>query len=170
MSKKGGLAAWEPVGAPEWLEVLNPTEFFEDIVIEHEYVECTGSAIQALVIFKKLYPHHRNKEIENFISNAVQFIEDTQNVDGSWYGSWGICFVYGSWFALGGLTAAGMTYTNCAAIRKAVEFLLKTQREDGGWSESYLSCPKKIYVPLEGSESNVVQTAWALMGLIHAGQ
>ncbi|KAI5392257.1 hypothetical protein KIW84_076878 [Lathyrus oleraceus] len=169
-SKKGGLAAWEPAGAQEWLELLNPTEFFADIVVEHEYVECTGSAIQALVLFKKLYPGHRKKEIENFIFNAVRFLEDTQTEDGSWYGNWGVCFTYGSWFALGGLAAAGKTYTNCAAIRKGVKFLLTTQREDGGWGESYLSSPKKIYVPLEGNRSNVVHTAWALMGLIHAGQ
>ncbi|PNX95821.1 cycloartenol synthase [Trifolium pratense] len=169
-SKSGGVTSWEPAGAQKWLEVLNPTEFFADIVVEYEYLECTGPAIQALVMFKELYPEHRKKEIENFITNAVRFIEETQKDDGSWYGSWGICFIYGSFFALSGLAAAGKTYTNCAAIRNAVEFLLKIQREDGGWGESYLSCPKKIYVPLEGNQSNVVQTAWALMGLIRAGQ
>ncbi|PNX59915.1 beta-amyrin synthase, partial [Trifolium pratense] len=94
-------------------------------------------------MFQKLYPEHRKKEIENFIPNAVRFLEETQKVDGSWYGSWGICFIYGTWFALGGLAAAGNTYTNCVAIRKAVNFLLTTQREDGGWAESYLSSPKK---------------------------
>ncbi|KAJ7982156.1 Terpene cyclase/mutase family member [Quillaja saponaria] len=170
-SKNGGSSAWEPAGAQQWLEMLNPTEFFEDIVIEHEYVECTGSAIEALVLFKKLYPGHRNKEIDNFITNAVRFLETTQMVDGSWYGSWGVCFTYGCWFALRGLAAAGKTYNNCPAISKAVNFLLSIQREDGGWGESYLSCPKKIYVALEGSRSsNMVQTAWAMMGLIHTGQ
>jgi len=127
------------------LQVLNPTEFFADIVIEYEYVECTGPAIQALVMFNKLYPEHRKKEIENFIDNAVRFLEDTQKDDGSWYGSWGICFIYGTYFSLGGLAAAGKTYTNSVAIRKAVQFLLTTQREDGGWGESYLSCPKKVH-------------------------
>ena len=168
-SNKGGLAAWEPAGAQEWLELLNPTEFFEDIVVEHEYVECTASAIQALVLFKKLYPGHRKKEIENFIINAVKFLENTQYPNGGWYGNWGICFIYGTWFALGGLAAAGKTYYNCGAVRKGVEFLLTTQKEDGGWGESYISCPDKEFVPLEG-KSNLVQTGWALMGLLHAGQ
>ncbi|XP_068336479.1 beta-amyrin synthase 1-like [Pyrus communis] len=121
-SKNGGLAAWEPAGAAEWLELLNPTEFFADIVVEHEYVECTSSAIQALVLFKKLYPGHRKKEIDQFITNAAQYLENTQMADGSWYGNWGVCFTYGTWFALGGLTAAGKTFNNCAVIRKAIRF------------------------------------------------
>nr|AAS83468.1 beta-armyrin synthase [Bupleurum kaoi] len=169
-SKNGGLAAWEPAGAQEWLELLNPTEFFQDIVIEHEYVECTASAIQALVLFTKLYPAHRKKEINAFIVNAAKYLEDIQMPDGSWYGNWGVCFTYGSWFALGGLAAAGKTYNNCAAVRKGVDFLLKSQLDDGGWGESYLSCPLEKYTQIEGSRSNLVQTAWATVGLIHSGQ
>ncbi|XP_048233506.1 lupeol synthase-like isoform X2 [Ricinus communis] len=169
-SSNGGVSAWEPAPSTFWMEWLNPMEFFEDAIIEHEYVECTSSAIHALVLFKNLYSDHRKVEIENFIENAAEFIQDIQRPDGSWYGNWGICFTYGTWFALRGLTAAGKTYYNCSAVRKGVNFLLKSQREDGGWGESYLSCPKKEYVPLEGNRSNLVHTAWALMGLIHAGQ
>lgn len=169
-SENGGLAAWEPAGAQKWLELLNPTEFFADIVVEHEYVECTASAIQALLLFKNLYPGHRKKEIDNFVTNAARYLESIQTPEGGWYGNWGVCFTYGTWFALGGLAAAGKTYSTCAAMRQGVNFLLNIQKDDGGWGESYLSCPKKKYVPLEGNRSNLVHTAWAMMGLIHAGQ
>ncbi|XVF23280.1 hypothetical protein REPUB_Repub13aG0022700 [Reevesia pubescens] len=150
--------------------MLNPIEFFADIVVEHEYVECTASAIHALVLFKELYPGHLKKEIENFITNAVRYLANIHRPDDSWYGNWGICFTYGSWFELGGLAAAGKTYANCLAVLKGVEFLLRTQRENGGWGESYKSCPDKRYVPLEDGRSNLVHTAWAMIGLIHAGQ
>ncbi|GLT26415.1 hypothetical protein SLA2020_014820 [Shorea laevis] len=169
-SKNGGLSAWEPATASRWLEMLNPMEFLENIVIEHEYVECTSSAISALVLFKNLYPGHRTWEIENFITNAVHFIENMQMPDGSWYGNWGVCFIYASWFALRALAATGKTYNNCQVMRKGVKFLLRTQRENGGWGESYKSCPEKKYTPLEEGRSNVVHTAWAMMGLIHGGQ
>ncbi|CAN1814939.1 Beta-amyrin synthase [Linum perenne] len=169
-SKNGGISAWEPTGAPKWLEVLNPTEFLEDIVVNKEYVECTGSAISSIVEFKKLYPGHRGKEIDKFIKGAVRYLEATQNHEGGWYGEWGICFTYGTFFALGGLIAAGKSYNNSFAIRKGVDFLLSIQQSDGGWGESYLSCPHKLLLPLEGNRSNLVQTAWGMMGLIHGGQ
>ena len=65
--------------------LLNPLEFLGGIVIEHEYVECTASTIQALVLFKKSHPEHRKKETENSIQNAVGYILDIQMPDGSWY-------------------------------------------------------------------------------------
>ncbi|XP_019057482.1 PREDICTED: camelliol C synthase-like [Tarenaya hassleriana] len=143
-SKNGGVTAWEPARAYGWLELFNPTEFFADTLIEYQYAECTSSAIQALVLFRKLYPDHRAKEINTFIEKAVEYIKRIQMPDGSWYGSWGVCFTYGTWFALAGLAAAGKTYDNCLVTRKGVHFLLTTQKDNGGWGESYLSCPEKV--------------------------
>jgi hypothetical protein len=60
------------------------------------------------------------------------------------YGNWGVCFTYGTWFALRGLAAAGKNSNNCPAMRKAADFLLRAQRDNGGWGESYLSCPNKV--------------------------
>ncbi|ESQ50636.1 hypothetical protein EUTSA_v10022563mg [Eutrema salsugineum] len=169
-SENGGLTAWEPASAPEWLELLNPTDFFANVMVEGECVECTSAVIQAFVMFKQLYPDHREKEVIKSIKKAVQFIESKQMPDGSWYGNWGICFIYGTWFALSGLAAIGKTYNNCLSICNGVDFLLTIQNEDGGWGESYLSCPEQRYIPLERNGSNIVQTAWAMMGLIHGGQ
>ncbi|KAM1255198.1 hypothetical protein ACFX2G_030058 [Malus domestica] len=69
-----------------------------------------------------------------------------------------------------GLATAGKTYYNCPAMRNGVNSLLASQGDDSGWGESYLSCLRKKIIPLEGRRSNLVQTAWALMGLIHAHQ
>ncbi|KAA8535879.1 hypothetical protein F0562_030882 [Nyssa sinensis] len=169
-SSNGGFPAWEPQRAFRWLEKFNPTEFFEDVLIEREYVECTASAIQGLALFRKLHPGHRRKEIDSCISRAIKYIEDTQNPDGSWYGCWGICYTYGAWFAVGGLAACGKNYHNSPTLRKACEFLLSKQLPDGGWGESYLSSSNKVYTNLEGNQSNLVQTSWALLSLIDAGQ
>ncbi|KAG7652160.1 Seco-amyrin synthase [Arabidopsis thaliana] len=169
-SKNGGITVWEAARGRTWLEWLSPVEFMEDTIVEHEYVECTGSAIVALARFLKEFPEHRREEVERFIKNAVKYIESFQMPDGSWYGNWGVCFMYGTFFAVRGLVAAGKTYQNCEPIRRAVQFILETQNVEGGWGESYLSCPNKKYTPLEGNRTNVVNTGQALMVLIMGGQ
>lgn len=166
----GGVPAWEPVVANPILERLNPTELFEGVMVEITYPECTASTVQALVLFKKLHPHHRTKEINAFIQLAVQYLENTQHPNGLWYGHWGICFTNATWFVLRALAAAGKKYHNSSVVCRACDSLLSFQNKDGGWGESYLSCPQKEYVQLEGKHSNVVQTAWAMMALICAGQ
>ncbi|XP_057768199.1 lupeol synthase-like [Salvia miltiorrhiza] len=169
-SANGGFSAWEPNRAERWLEKFNPTEFFEDTLIEREYVECTSSAIQGLVLFKKLHKGHRSNEIKTSIARGIHYIEQTQEPDGSWYGCWGICYTYGTLFAVDALAACGKTYQNSPALRKACQFLLSKQLVDGGWSESHLSSSNKVYTNIEGNRSNLVQTSWALLSLIKAGQ
>ncbi|KAI3824576.1 hypothetical protein L1987_06039 [Smallanthus sonchifolius] len=103
----GGFAVWEPPIPQPYLQMLNPSEMFADIVFEREHVECTTSVMQALIAFKQLHPGHRAKEIEHSVTKAVCYLENTQWNDGSWYGYWGICFIYGTFFSLGGLESAG---------------------------------------------------------------
>ncbi|PIN02910.1 Oxidosqualene-lanosterol cyclase [Handroanthus impetiginosus] len=169
-SASGGFPAWEPKRAQRWLEKFNPTEIFEDTLIERDYVECTASAMQSLTLFKRLHPNYRRNEIESCISRGIQYIESTQESDGSWYGRWGICYTYGTWFAVEGLVACGKNYYNSSTLRKACEFLLSKQLHDGGWGESYLSSTNMVYTNLEDNRSNLVQTSWALLSFIAAGQ
>lgn len=60
------------------------------------------------------------------------------------YGSWAVCFTYGTWFGVKGLEAAGKTLKNSPTVAKACEFLLSKQLPSGGWGESYLSCQDKV--------------------------
>jgi hypothetical protein len=60
------------------------------------------------------------------------------------YGSWGVCFTYGTWFGVTGLVCAGRTFENSTAIRKACEFLLSKELPSGGWGESWLSSHNEV--------------------------
>ncbi|CAN6180403.1 unnamed protein product [Urochloa humidicola] len=168
MNKDGSVGTFECQRTYSWLEILNPLESFRNIVADYPTVECTSSVMDALVLFGEHNPEYRSEEIREYVSKAAVFIENNQKNDGSWYGTWGICFIYGTLFAVKGLVAAGRNYENSSCIRKACEFLLSTQRATGGWGESYLSCERQVYV--EGLNTHAVQTAWAMLALICAGQ
>uniref|UniRef100_A0A0E0PY04 Squalene cyclase C-terminal domain-containing protein n=1 Tax=Oryza rufipogon TaxID=4529 RepID=A0A0E0PY04_ORYRU len=99
-------------------------------------------------MFSELNPVYRKEEIGNCIIKSSKFIENKQRKDGSWFvvlvccclfGTWGICFTYGTFFAVKGLAAAGRTYENSSSIRKACNFILSKQLSTGGWGETYLS-------------------------------
>ncbi|KAL8499880.1 hypothetical protein ACS0TY_019765 [Phlomoides rotata] len=111
------------------MQLINPAETFGDIVIDYPYVECTSAAIQALTAFKKLYPGHRKEEVEHCIERSAKFIEKIQEADGSWYGSWAVCYTYGTWFGVRGLVAAGRSFSNSSAVRKSCDFLLSVVGE-----------------------------------------
>jgi len=111
----------------------------------------------------------RQARIASALRRAEAFVRRVQRPDGSWYGSWGVCFTYGTWFGCAALGALGHSVrSGCRAQQRACAFLLSKQREDGGWGESYLSCRDKAYAQLEGP-SHVVNTAWAMLALIAAG-
>src|SRR5207249_9516872 len=85
-----------------------------------------------------------------------------------WFGRWGTNYLYGTWSVLAGLNAAGVDPAS-PEIRRAVDWLISVQREDGGWGES-----GKSYWPDaphgRAPYSTASQTAWALLGLMAAGE
>ena len=166
----GGWATYENTRSYKWVEIINPAETFGDIMIDYPYVECSSASLQALAAFHRRYPKHRAEEIAAASKRGRDFLLGIQRPDGSWYGSWAICFTYGTWFGVKGLLATGSTYDTCPALRKAVAFLLSKQMPCGGWGESYLSSQTKKYVQLEGSLPHVVNTAWAVLALVASGQ
>jgi lanosterol synthase len=136
----GGCASYEPARQGEWLELLNAAEVFGRIMVEYDYPECTTAVVTALSLFSKHYPDYRATDIKTFKAKAVGYIRNAQFPDGSWYGSWGICFTYAAMFALESLASIGEYYENSEHSRKGCDFLVSKQRADGGWSESYRVC------------------------------
>ncbi|MCO5606663.1 hypothetical protein L7F22_060852 [Adiantum nelumboides] len=169
-NSNGGVGTYEVTRSYPWLEIINPSEMFQNIMIEYQYVECTSAVLQALVAFRKVYPKHRTEDINSCIQRAASYIESIQREDGSWYGSWGVCFTYAAWFGVVGLSAAGRTYENSKAIQKACSFLLSKELPSGGWGESYLSSQNKVYTNLPNDRAHLVHTSWAMLALLNAGQ
>ena len=99
---------------------------------------------------------------------GVAYLRKTQMADGSWFGCWGVNYIYGTWSALAGLNAAGLAPDD-ATMRRAADWLVKIQNPDGGWGENCDSY-KLDYKGYEPAPSTASQTAWALLGLMAAGQ
>lgn len=162
----GGFASYEQVRGSSMLELLNPAEIFDRIMVEYSYPECTTAVLTSLSSFHRRFPSYRPADIQNVISRATDYITATQRPDGSWYGSWAICFTYGTFFALESLESVGQTYQTSERVRKACNWLCGKQKEDGGWGEHYSSCERREYVQHENSQ--VVNTAWAVLALMSA--
>jgi squalene-hopene/tetraprenyl-beta-curcumene cyclase len=101
-------------------------------------------------------------------AEAVDYLRRTQHPEGSWYGRWGMNYIYGTWSVLSALNAAGVDHQS-PEIRKAVSWLVKIQNSDGGWGEDGSSY-KLDYHGYETAPSTPSQTAWAVLGLMAAGE
>jgi squalene-hopene/tetraprenyl-beta-curcumene cyclase len=101
------------------------------------------------------------------VARGLDYLRREQEPDGSWFGRWGTNYIYGTWSVLSALNAAGEDM-NAAYVRKAVDWLIARQRDDGGWGEdgaTYWASRKA-----EAKESTPSQTAWAVLGLMAAGE
>ena len=165
-NRDGGFGSYEAQRSVVDLEWLNPAEMFGDSMTEHSYVECTASCLAALAACREHFPHITNPAVMSVMSQADAWLRRTQTSDGSWRGVWGVQFIYGTFFGIRGLLAAGARPSD-PALRLACRWLLDRQRRDGGWGEHHSGCLTGRYVAHE--ESQVIQTAWALMALLEAG-
>jgi squalene-hopene/tetraprenyl-beta-curcumene cyclase len=98
------------------------------------------------------------------IRRGVDYLLRTQEGDGSWYGRWGVDYVYGTFLALRGLRAAGVDEREASVLR-AGEWLRSVQNADGGWGESCASYDNNRFTAAASTPS---QTAWAVLGLLAA--
>jgi squalene-hopene/tetraprenyl-beta-curcumene cyclase len=101
------------------------------------------------------------------VQRAIGQIRATQEHDGSWYGRWGVNYIYGTWQVLRGLRSIGENMRQ-EWILRARDWLESCQNEDGGWGET---CATYDDPSLKGrGESTASQTAWAVMGLCACGE
>ncbi len=121
-------------------------------------VDITGRVLESLA-------NHGYALKDKCVQRAVEFIQREQEPDGSWFGRWGVNYIYGTMLCLRGLAAVGVDHHE-PMVQQAAEWLRMMQNPDGGWGESCESYDNSI---LRGQgPSTASQTAWAVMGLLAA--
>jgi squalene-hopene/tetraprenyl-beta-curcumene cyclase len=154
--KDGGWAAFD---ADNNWQILSHVPFADhNAMLDPSCPDITGRVLEALLVCG-LKPNHPA------VRKGVQFLLKTQEQDGSWYGRWGVNFLYGTFLALRGLRAAGVDETE-PSIQRALEFIRAYQNRDGGWGESCSSYDENRFMP---SPSTPSQTAWGILALLAGG-
>jgi squalene-hopene/tetraprenyl-beta-curcumene cyclase len=155
-SSDGGWAAFDVDN--NW-QVLNKVPFADhNAMLDPTCPDITGRVLEALC--------KRGMTADDPpIERAVSYLLEHQKEDGSWFGRWGVNYIYGSFLAMRGLRAA-RTPVAGDAIAAGAAFLYRVQNADGGWGESCASYLTHAFVSGPGTPS---QTAWALLGLAAAG-
>jgi squalene-hopene/tetraprenyl-beta-curcumene cyclase len=121
-------------------------------------VDITGRVLECLATYG-----YSMKDRE--VRRAVEFLKREQEQDGSWFGRWGVNYIYGTMLVLRGLEAIGMDHHE-PCVQNAAEWLRMMQNPDGGWGET---CGSYDDPNIKGvGPSTASQTAWAVMGLLAA--
>jgi lanosterol synthase len=161
-----GWASYEPPRTSSYVELINCAEVFKDIMIDYQYPECSSSCVHTLILFRRQFPDYRPRDVATAINEGIRRVKKFQRPDGSFYGSWGVCFTYAGWLVADMLQLAGEPAEGDTLTRLA-RFFIEKQNADGGWGEDFNACPRQVWVDCPDG-SQVVNTAWALMALIAA--
>lgn len=152
----GGWPAFERNTNSKLIKIL-PIEKADFLLTDPSSADLTGRTLEFLCSYTNLSKNHKA------IKNGINWLIHRQEKDGSWYGRWGICYIYGTWAAITGLRSAAVRETH-HSIQAACDWLVSIQNPDGGWGESCKSDSNQAYVPLKAS--TLTHTAWAVDALI----
>ena len=109
-----------------------------------------------------------DRDDKRALKSCLDFLTTEQEPDGSWFGRWGTNYIYGTWSVLDAMEEAGIA-SDHPSVQKAARWLKQMQRPDGGWSEGCCTyCG--THSPAETCVSTSFQTAWAVLGLLAAGE
>ncbi len=154
--KDGGWAAFDVDN--NW-KFLSKVPFADhNAMLDPSCPDITGRVLEALCRYGLKGNHPA-------IERGVQYLLASQEADGSWYGRWGVDYLYGTFLALRGLQAAGVNDRE-APVQRALEWIRAYQNSDGGWGESCASYANNTFTP---GPSTASQTAWAILGLLAGG-
>lgn len=159
-SSDGGWGAFEPENTQYYLNNIPFSD--HGALLDPPTADVSGRCLSML---SQLGETAANSEPAR---RALDYMLKEQEPDGSWYGRWGMNYVYGTWTALCSLNAAGLGPDD-PRVKRGAQWLLSIQNKDGGWGEDGDSY-KLNYRGYEQAPSTSSQTAWALLGLMAAGE
>jgi len=156
-SRDGGWAAFDVDN--DWKPLASVPFADHNAMLDPTCPDITGRVLEALCAYGLNRDHPA-------VRAGVRYLMRTQEATGAWYGRWGVDYIYGTFLALRGLRAAGES-VDSEPFRRAAAWLRSVQNPDGGWGESCASYDEGAFV---GAPSTASQTAWALLGLLAAGE
>ena len=163
LAMQSGDGGWAAFDVDNNWAVLNRVPFADhNAMLDPTCPDITGRVLECLC--------RRDMAGHEAVRRGVAYLLQSQEKDGSWYGRWGVNYIYGSFLAMRGLAASATGAPPAPvkdAIAKAAKWLGDIQNPDGGWGESCASYGRDGFVPAPSCAS---QTAWAVLGLRAAGQ
>jgi squalene-hopene/tetraprenyl-beta-curcumene cyclase len=155
--RNGGWASFDKDNTKKIFESIPFAD--HNAMIDPPTADITGRALEML----SAYGYTRR---DKRVGRAVQFLFKEQESDGSWFGRWGVNYLYGTFLVLRGLEAMGV-WNHEPEIQQAAEWIRMVQNADGGWGET---CGTYDDETMRGiGPSTASQTAWAILGLLAAG-